>query len=191
MLLLSLSLAYFQAKRLWLKELFLITFGQHVRRGPGRQLSYRNVPCPGMTNKLRIWNSQQQRSLKRDVECSGGASQHTGGCSCMWWLQQAGAAASHGLHVAYEDCIGSAAGAVLAILLLSLQMHSLTMHFHNLASSKIMCVLKYRQSRLWNFVPQHILKAKTKDFEGKDWVILCQNNTSATEPLHDLLLKNP
>lgn len=36
--------------------------------------------------------------------------------SCTLWLQQAGAAASHGLHVAYEDCVGSAAGAMLAVL---------------------------------------------------------------------------
>lgn len=63
-------------------------------------------------------------------------------CSCTGWLQQAAAAASHGLHAAYEDCIGSAAGAVLAALLLSLQMHSLGMHFHNLASSEIKCTLK-------------------------------------------------
>lgn len=64
-------------------------------------------------------------------------------CSCTGWLQQAGAAASHGLHVAYEDCMGSAAGAVLAALLLSLQMQSLTMHFHSLASSETTCTLKH------------------------------------------------
>lgn len=148
MLPLSLSLACFQAKRLWVREDCLLTFGQRVRGGPGRQLSYRNLSCPGMPNKLRVWNSQQQRPLEGDVECPGGASRHTGGCSCAQWLQQAGAAASHGLHVAYEGCVGSAAGAVLAILLLSLQMHSLAMHFHSLGSSEITCTLKRRQSGL-------------------------------------------
>lgn len=60
-------------------------------------------------------------------------------------------------------CVGSAAGSVLAVLLLSSQMHGLTIHFHNLASSEVRCTLKHRQCGLWNFVPQRMLKAKTKD----------------------------
>lgn len=74
-------------------------------------------------------------------------------CRMLWWSQsahcvpvQGGCSRLQQLHpmvcMRLMKTIGSAAGAVLAALLLSLQMHSLGMHFHNLASSEIKCTLK-------------------------------------------------
>ena len=135
---LSLSLADLQAKRLWARE-DCIWWPLDSMSGAGRQLSYRNVSCPGMTNEARARNGQQQRPLKNDVGCSGEAGRHTGGCSCALWLQHAKWAASPSLHVTYEDTIyiQLLRQVVPAVLFISSHMYGLTINFDNLASSEI------------------------------------------------------